>query len=390
MPCSRADAQGAASAVRRPGGPHPTVASRDRTPPPRLVHLVTAVGAACLAVCCSQPCERDRDCPVPQVCSAGRCGTNPVGDADDADHGRDAQGEDATGIDGADADRPGVAAILVSRYEVSQDLACDIDGDGTPDNSFAAVHPALAGMFEAVFQDAMRAQTSVFALDVHRVRDPVTPESAPFDGAFVGAIDCDGDLSDNDSPGEVVDAIRGYYDAEGAPVFPCRGTLEEGELRASVDQIPVLFSPPVFFRQVVLQGHLTAGLSRFERAHICAYFIPRELAGITNRRFPGVTALDIVVAPGLALGIPGEPGAQPDIDVDGDGLESLVADEAGHVTLCMDGDGTFLPSTETTPCTSLPEIADGYSVVARGEGVSARLLLPGAAGEACPESGTRP
>jgi hypothetical protein len=51
---------------------------------------------------------------------------------------------------------------------------------------------------------------------------------------------------------------------------------------------------------------------------------------------------------------------QPDIDLDGDGLETILADSAGIIS-CTDGDGTTVIEGELCGCD--PRMADGYSIV---------------------------
>ncbi|MFO0726155.1 MAG: hypothetical protein U1E65_20395 [Myxococcota bacterium] len=56
---------------------------------------------------------------------------------------------------------------------------------------------------------------------------------------------------------------------------------------------------------------------------------------------------------------------EPDVDLDGDGLERLELDGQGHVLRCRDGDGTLVaPVTADVPksCASNPKMADGFSI----------------------------
>ena len=62
-------------------------------------------------------------------------------------------------------------------------------------------------------------------------------------------------------------------------------------------------------------------------------------------------------------------GRQADIDVDGDGLETITY--AGGVTSCVDGDGTVLASPV---CMCDPRIADGYSIAIAARGVSCEIV----------------
>lgn len=72
------------------------------------------------------------------------------------------------------------------------------------------------------------------------------------------------------------------------------------------------------------------------------------------------TFLDLVLADGR----------QADIDVDGDGLET-IGYTAGQVTGCVDGDGTEIAGAS---CACDPRVADGYSLSVFAQGVSCEIL----------------
>ena len=65
-------------------------------------------------------------------------------------------------------------------------------------------------------------------------------------------------------------------------------------------------------------------------------------------------------------------GTQPDIDLDGDGLEQINADSAG-ITSCTDGNGTNVPGA-TCGCDS--RIADGFSALFNFTSVGASVAGP--------------
>ncbi len=60
--------------------------------------------------------------------------------------------------------------------------------------------------------------------------------------------------------------------------------------------------------------------------------------------------------------MPSVPGLDPDVDLDGDGLERFETDAAGHIERCIDGDLTFIPGRD---CHQDDRIADGFSMVFR-------------------------
>ena len=52
-------------------------------------------------------------------------------------------------------------------------------------------------------------------------------------------------------------------------------------------------------------------------------------------------------------------GEQPEIDVDGDGLEHIELDDQTHIARCIDGDGRVI---EGADCLDDPGMVDGYVI----------------------------
>jgi len=75
----------------------------------------------------------------------------------------------------------------------------------------------------------------------------------------------------------------------------------------------------------------------------------------------GLSQLELFLAGGAAVGIPGLSGFTPDVDIDGDGIERFVTDDEHHITSCVDGDGTVFHGRD---CWSDPRMADAFSVTA--------------------------
>jgi cysteine-rich repeat protein len=115
-------------------------------------------------------------------------------------------------------------------------------------------------------------------------------------------------------------------------------------------------------------GTLTArSMTEFPTAFI-EYVAP--LANLPPATYP--TFLDLIVLGVLELGR-SEP-FQPDVDLDGDGLEQFFDtdpdDPLSSIDLCIDGDGTEIPGKN---CVKDPRIQDGFSIVFSMEGVWARM-----------------
>lgn len=80
----------------------------------------------------------------------------------------------------------------------------------------------------------------------------------------------------------------------------------------------------------------------------------RQLGAWPLAEIPGADPM----AEGTLLDVLAVAGVQPDVDVDGDGLETIIA-SGSHVVACRDGDGTMIPEAD---CHLDPRIADGYEL----------------------------
>ncbi len=100
----------------------------------------------------------------------------------------------------------------------------------------------------------------------------------------------------------------------------------------------------------------------------CAYVL---IADIGREPGPeeagGLTLLEVFLAGGAALGFPMLPGLDPDVDIDGDGLERFELDSDGRIVACIDDD----TRVEGRDCWQSVSMADGFSLVLRFSAVPA-------------------
>jgi hypothetical protein len=131
-------------------------------------------------------------------------------------------------------------------------------------------------------------------------------------------------------------------------------------------------------------------LLRVRRLHIAAS-LPLALDVIDDGLLCGVTTVRDADAMGFCvlmpqicvpLGMPADlsvaallavQGVQPDIDIDGDGLETYSVDLEGYVDLCVDGDGTEIPGQG---CLSDIRMADGFSLCFAFHANRGELAMP--------------
>ncbi len=92
----------------------------------------------------------------------------------------------------------------------------------------------------------------------------------------------------------------------------------------------------------------------------------RTLNNLCQRQLPNSSMLDLV------LPVVGG----PDIDLDGDGLETIGLGPNGRVDVCTDGDGTPIPPVDAErpeSCAEDARLADGYSVAYTFEAIVAKV-----------------
>lgn len=194
---------------------------------------------------------------------------------------------------------------------------------------------------------------------------PETPAygPTPVELAWYFGTDVDEDAANN-TKGDghfVVSAAQLDVNCDGIAKFD-QATLEGDVLTASDDDWDIIFSTgtipfvdvlaQIEFEDGFTEGKLEAGLI----ATAC---------GLSQSYFPGHTTGTILdqVVPAFDI--------QPDIDIDGDGLETIVANtKTGIISGCVDGDGTKVPGND---CPCHPRIADGYSWAIRGKLVRAHI-----------------
>lgn len=132
------------------------------------------------------------------------------------------------------------------------------------------------------------------------------------------------------------------------PLFIEGSTAEARLPLALID--PELSFLPTWWRVLARRRQ---GGDAFTDAEAQALWRPPHLSRVESPRTPGISFLDDLV--GL--------GAQPDLDLDRDGLETLLdTDGDGRVDRCVDGDGTVLEGAE---CPRDGRIADAYELVIR-------------------------
>ena len=374
-----------------------------------LFALISFTSSAILLSGCGPECYVDVDCSSPyQVCRAEQCvniddvPTDADGDID-ADADTDVDGDTDTDVDGdtdadidgdadADADADAdlevdadtdesadtISGFLAVEQYIVGELICDVNGDGIQDNAFQGMETdTLRAMLEWTIFWELTTTNGVFFLDTHLIDDPATPHDPDFQVAITLAQDFDGDPTDNTTGDEVVRGIEQHF-IGATPRYYNNASVIAGTFSTSyIAPFPLtmLSGDTLTLRNIQIRGTMQPGLTELNDGVFCTAVLASELASLPHPDpvEAGRSILDVIVAPGFNRGAPTLPGAQPDIDIDGDSPESFEIDAEGHVTICNDGDGTQITGPD---CALDTRFADGFSFATRFRSVSANLLPP--------------
>jgi cysteine-rich repeat protein len=314
-------------------------------------------GAGCSADCRSIAGCGDGTLTAPELCDDGN----------------------TTRWDGCGADcRPEVSVLLQNTQFGGEMTGCDYSGDGAPDNRFATALGAALPLINMFFGAGGGGPT--FLLSFLGLDDPQGIDDPALRSAWL--------LGDPDGMGGYR-VQRSSLNGDLTPSTSLESRIASRALAGGPEDLDL----PIAFLPVTLQqGYLSATTTQSGG----------ELSGLTNGQICGAvptSLLSFLTASMLEMlgggGGPvsimiGDPcdgstedptladmmigGAQiaiirlrptsPDVDLDGDGLESFEVARTGPrgcqpvVTACIDGDGSRI---EGRGCYNDPRIADGYS-----------------------------
>jgi len=302
------------------------------------------------------------------------------GDADgDADQDGDADADGSDG-DATDADVPsgsGPLVLVVREILVVPERVCDVDDNGTLDNSVADVGEGaevLAYGLNAALVSALD-DARYLVLHFKHIDELAGPDGQDLSLATYMGRDMDSDHHpDDDFSGE-----EPYY--------------------ASSHDLDKCGEPRSFIEDVHIEGGAISGRGGIFRLDFARDSRGLEIAELTGNVEPwgasfdvqlcGVlpipdirdvivpigesdvelTLLEVLLNGGATFGTDTVPGLLPNIDRDGDGLERFNRTSEGFIASCVDGDRTLI---EGRGCWADPRMADAFSLTVRMVGVSAR------------------
>ena len=266
-------------------------------------------------------------------------------------------GSDHTVTDGGTVDAdpndtgchpPFGSSFIVSQFQQSApDNGFDLNGDGKPDNAFAVV-----GINSNIWNNLVSSGSAIFLFDFGGLPAAGTPltTGASVELAFYLGVSINSDPTT-------------YFTGSGQFLAPASQFDVNCKTTASLDTVDVGPSGVVEghktmlglgvhglgilqFSKFVLQGTLSADQRTFSG----------RLGGVADPC--GLSQLPSPAGAGSLLGtLINMDHTQPDIDVDGNGLDQIIGDGQSVVS-CKTGDGIDIPGAD---CACDPRIKDGFS-----------------------------
>jgi len=237
-------------------------------------------------------------------------------------------------------------------------MGFDIDGDGNIDNAFGFIGP-IANQVVAYNITTGGAR---YLFDVEGWDQAPADDSAAKMVAF-GGFDADSPVdpsNDFGGSGRFNVSLRDF-DVNCRPLnLSLDGPIAHDELQVKSDRWGLFVGNvgDLEFVKVGLQFTMTSDLSSADGSMGAVM----TACAMSRAYIPQLSS-------GTMLGIMLSNSRQPDIDVDGDGKETL--DFTGdQITGCHDGDGTIIPGP-LCPCD--PRMADGYSLAVQAHGVRCEI-----------------
>ncbi len=343
----------------------------------------------CSADCASnETCGNGiRDIAVGELCdttpgcasdchSVTTCGNGTI------DSGESCDDSNATAWDGCGADCLTEQSLILNSLMIGgSSVGCDYSGDGVPDNRFADALNGAESLLNMQLSDQLDGGQFILLMSLMGLDDQTGSVDDSVRVAWFQGDDADTDASNNFSGSADVFGQMSGFAEDGSPLTSFGGAISVHHLAGGPEDIslPLGLPIPIQLRQAHIAGTLGAtgghvdGLSD---GLLCGAVSVRSLALLPNflsmfgMMMPPCDATvsssnmaDVIIGGARSLITIGP--AQPDVDVDGDGLEyyetitSGVANCQPVVSACIDGDGTRIPGHD---CSGDSRMVDGFSV----------------------------
>ncbi len=341
-------------------------------------------------------CDGTPTC-APNCHSIVGCGNGHLETGEQCDDGN------ATRWDGCGPDCRLEQGLVLNQLSLAPaTMGCDFSGDGQPDNAFtSALGPAYGVLNTFLTSGVSNGQVLLQLLFVN-LTDPLGQNLSDTRVGWTLGGDGNADTTDNGTPGNPQQVRGNTLNAMTMlPVASFQSTAVMGMLNGGPEDVPLplgnlggLGALDFTLHRARIRGTVVASPTRitdFRSGVLCGALPGHDLANIQNPSglIPGgggrggamSSFLELIVG-GQRLFIFNVGPRQPDVDLDGDGLERYEATMGAgmtppQITACIDGDGTRI---EGRTCALDPRMADGFSAAFNVSGVW--ITLRGVSGAA--------
>lgn len=246
-------------------------------------------------------------------------------------------------------------------------MGCDLDGDGTPDEAINnALNETARSWISNWLTNDLPTEPAAVLWTFTSLDDP-TAQSGSFSLATLEGTDPAG-RTDYFSGNAHFQVTPMGLDAQAVPISSLMVSSTTGQISNTTAGTIILPYPlttifPFKFHRVHLEGTLTSDAQRPTELNItrmCTAFAAGSMMPVKSPiTSTGASLLDTIALGDVYFGyrVTATP---PDIDIDGDGLETFFDDDGnGRIDRCVDGNGTQILGES---CPMDPRIADAYSM----------------------------
>jgi hypothetical protein len=222
----------------------------------------------------------------------------------------------------------------------------DLNGDGKPDNAFAVV-----GIGSNIWANLINSGSAIFLFDLHGLPSAGTPisDGASMEVAFYLGVGVNSDATT-------------YFGGDGQFLAPASQFDVSCQTTANMDTVAVSGGTIEGHKSMLGLGVHGLGILEFSQYVMDATLSADQqtfagrLGGVATPC--GLSQLPSPAGAGSLLGLLiNADQTQPDIDVDGNGLDHVTGDGT-DVASCTTGDGVVIPGAD---CACDPRIKDGFS-----------------------------
>ncbi len=302
--------------------------------------------------------------------------------------------------DGCGADcRNEQSMVLHDMAFAGASMGCDYSGDGVPDNRFADALGSGLGLLNMLFMGGGGGGGPTILLSYLGLDDATGANDPDLRTAWLTGQDADMDASNNYSGSGTFTVQMASLNADGSPLTSLQTSIAANALRGGPEDLNLNLGPlPLTLREAYLRGTtmaMSGQLWSLDNAFICGVVQSQTLSFINQgliESFGGGGGFMITINPpcdgsmqdstlvdwligGARIAIINIQPTSPDVDLDGDGLETFEV--ATHttgpacqpvVTACIDGDGTRVTGRN---CYEDPRFQDGYSAALSTQAIRA-------------------